>query len=182
MTPIDQTSERSSTSFELRTCSGDMYPGEPMTSPLAVSVPVAPSVLKSDIFEMPKSSTLTRGVPSRRFQQKEVRRLQVAMHDAERVGLGDRLAALKDVADRVAGGHGAEPAQDLTQVGSFEVLHDHVRLARVERSDVQHLGDVIARERDRRRGPSRRKRPTALSSLAASPRMNLIATRWPSCL
>ncbi len=57
MTPSDQTSLRASTSFALFTCSGDMYPGEPMRDPSAVrlcaSTPVAGA------FEMPKSSTFT---------------------------------------------------------------------------------------------------------------------------
>ncbi len=66
MTPRAQMSERASAALALRTCSGDMYPGEPMTSPLAVSISWAPAVLNSVIFEMPKSRTFTSGEPSRR--------------------------------------------------------------------------------------------------------------------
>lgn len=57
--PSAQTSVRSSTSFVERICSGDMYPGEPMMA--AVRVIAAPSIL-----EIPKSSSLTHGVPSER--------------------------------------------------------------------------------------------------------------------
>ena len=54
-----------------------------------------PVVASSDL-EMPKSSTLTSGVPSRR-REKQVRRLEIAVDDAERVRLGERVARLQDV-------------------------------------------------------------------------------------
>ena len=53
---------------------------------------------------MPKSSTLMSGVPSGAAGQEEVGRLEVAVHDAERVRLGERLARLEDVGDRLVDG------------------------------------------------------------------------------
>ena len=65
MTPRAQMSVRWSTRFEPRTCSGDMYIGEPSTSAGPVSdVSIACSL--SDDLEMPKSSTFTSGLPSAR--------------------------------------------------------------------------------------------------------------------
>src|SRR5580700_7579171 len=59
MTPSDQMSERGSTLLADVNCSGDMYSGVPMTVVLAVT---DMSEVAVD-FEMPKSSTLTSGVP-----------------------------------------------------------------------------------------------------------------------
>ena len=56
---------------------------------------------------MPKSSTLTQGVPSARVREEEVRRLEIAVDDAERVRLGDGLAGLEDVVDGVVDGERA---------------------------------------------------------------------------
>ncbi len=61
MTPRDQMSVRASTSREERSCSGDMYTGEPMMAWVLVT---ARSAVGPDILEMPKSSTLMEGVPS----------------------------------------------------------------------------------------------------------------------
>jgi len=70
-TPSDHTSLRASTPLALRICSGDMYAGEPRTDPLAVSVASAPVKARgSFIFEIPKSSTFTSGVPSVRVVTK----------------------------------------------------------------------------------------------------------------
>jgi hypothetical protein len=64
-TPSDQMSERASMLFEARTCSGDMYCGEPMIAPVAVRTMAGPWSSARD-FATPKSSTFTRAEPSER--------------------------------------------------------------------------------------------------------------------
>ena len=59
------------------------------------------------IFEMPKSSTLTSGAPVDRLREEEVLRLEVAVDDAERVRLGERLARLEDVVARASAARAA---------------------------------------------------------------------------
>ena len=69
-TPSDQMSLRASTFFELRICSGDMYVGEPKTACVSVRRGSGePSLCAA--FEMPKSSTFTRAVPSARWVRKK---------------------------------------------------------------------------------------------------------------
>ncbi len=63
-TPSDQMSVRWSTVFGLRTCSGDMYGGEPSTARAPVSCCVCRSGAASCDLEMPKSRTLITSVPS----------------------------------------------------------------------------------------------------------------------
>jgi len=68
MTPSDHTSVRASTLRAERICSGDMYVGEPSTACVVViSRSPRPCTL-----EMPKSSTLTHGEPSRRVVRKRL--------------------------------------------------------------------------------------------------------------
>ena len=62
ITPIAQMSVRASTSRALRSCSGDMYAGEPIT----VAVLVSEKSSASAALAMPKSSTFTLGEPSAR--------------------------------------------------------------------------------------------------------------------
>jgi len=59
ITPSAQTSDCASTS-SAESCSGDMYAGVPMKASVAVSGVSSPRVA----FAIPKSSTLTMGVPS----------------------------------------------------------------------------------------------------------------------
>ena len=60
-TPSDQMSVRASTFFELPTCSGDMYIGEPSSERVSVTAGSRPK--GSSTLAMPKSSTLTRSCP-----------------------------------------------------------------------------------------------------------------------
>ncbi len=55
MTPIAQMSVRASTCAAPSVCSGDMYSGVPMSTPM----PVLPAFSPSVNFEMPKSMSLT---------------------------------------------------------------------------------------------------------------------------
>ena len=114
-----------------------------MISPVRVSEPETGS-LRADDFEIPKSSTLTSGVPSRRLVEKEVRGLQIAMDDAERVRLGERVARLQDVLDRLFRRQRPARRQHAREIGPVQVLHHDVRSARLERADVAHTGDVLA--------------------------------------
>ena len=68
------------------------------------------------------------------------------MDDAERVRLGDRVARLQHAVDRRADGHRSLRFDEVPEVAALEVLHDHVRRARVERPDVEDAGDVVALE------------------------------------
>src|SRR5580698_2238818 len=64
--PIDQMSARASTSLDCTSCSGGEYTGEPTNDDVVVSLfsePV-PEPDVSSALEIPKSSTLTSGVPS----------------------------------------------------------------------------------------------------------------------
>ena len=71
------------------------------------------------------------------------------MDDAERMRLGDGLAGLKESRQSVAEGHRPVAPYHLPEVGAGQVLHDDVRRAGVERPHVEHLRDVLARERNR---------------------------------
>ncbi len=57
-------SVRASTSRDEETCSGDMYSGDPSTAEVRVSEPSCGLLARPVILEIPKSSTLTIGVPS----------------------------------------------------------------------------------------------------------------------
>ena len=79
--------------------------------------------------------------------EEEVRRLEVAVDDAERVRLGD--------APRTPGGRSSTasatasaPAlrDEVAEVAALEVLHHHVGRAGLERADVDDAGDVLALE------------------------------------
>ncbi|EYF02008.1 Hypothetical protein CAP_7626 [Chondromyces apiculatus DSM 436] len=78
--------------------------------------------------------------------EEEVRRLEVAVDDAEGMGFGHGVASLQDVVGDVGGGDGAALAGEAAQIAAFEVLHDDVRDAGFEAADVVHLGDVLALE------------------------------------
>jgi hypothetical protein len=59
--------------------------------------------------------------------EEEVRGLDVAVDDAQRVGLGQRLAGLHHVARRVADRQGSALADQPSQIAPVEQLHDEVR-------------------------------------------------------
>ncbi len=75
--------------------------------------------------------------------EEEVGGLDVAVDDAVAVRLGERVAALDDVVDRV--GH-VEHAlrEEVGEVAPLQELHHHVRRAGVERAHVGDAGDVLA--------------------------------------
>jgi hypothetical protein len=66
------------------------------------------------------------------------------VNDAEGVRLRDRLAGLEQVVHRVRDGQGAALPHDPREVVAVQVLHDHVRGACRELTNIQHTGDVIA--------------------------------------
>ena len=66
------------------------------------------------------------------------------MHDAHAVGLGDRLAGLKDVVRSLLRRDAAAGAQKAIEVLTLEVLHDEEGIAVVEGPDVVDTHDVLA--------------------------------------
>jgi hypothetical protein len=79
-------------------------------------------------------------------RQEQVGRLDVAVHDAERVRLGERLAGLDHQVDREARLQPALLGDQLADVLALEELHHEVRLAVAEPPDVDDPGDVLALE------------------------------------
>ena len=59
-----------------------------------------PPLLAASVFETPKSSTLIARAAADGAREEEVLRLEIAVHDARGVRLGDRLAGLHDVLRR----------------------------------------------------------------------------------
>ena len=127
-------------------CSGDMYFGVPTSDDVTVMFSESSSPSSCVSFEMPKSSTLMRGLAVELLRQKEVRRLQVAVDDAAHVRFRERLARLRDVLDDLRQRHRPARRQLAREIATFEELHHHVRLARRERADVRHTRDVLARK------------------------------------
>ena len=80
----------------------------------------------------------------------QVRRLQIAVHDPERVRLGQRLARLQHEIDGLLERQRATQPHPLGEVVTLEELHHHVRRAGIERTDVDHPRDVLARDLDGR--------------------------------
>ena len=132
-------------------------------------------------FEMPKSSTLTTGEPSARRHEEQVRRLEVAVDDAERVRLGDRLAGLEHVLDGVAR-PAARRALARARRGRAPSRYSMTMYGAPVSSvaDVDHARDVLALDAHRRA----RLAQEALDRLGVlrAPRgkRNLIATRSSS--
>ena len=96
-----------STSLGERICSGDMYSGEPIIAPVRVNDPARSRRSGRAIFEMPKSSTLIDELPVGAPDAEEVRGLQIAVDDAERVGVRDGDAGLEHELDRLVDRQGA---------------------------------------------------------------------------
>ncbi len=78
--------------------------------------------------------------------EEQIARLEVAMDDAERVGLGERTARLRDVARRDGDRDRATRAQQLRQVATVEPLHHDERRAVVGAADVEHPAHVLVLE------------------------------------
>jgi hypothetical protein len=72
------------------------------------------------------------------------------VNDPERVRLPDGVARLEHQRHGVLGLERAVRTDDLPEIVPVEVLHDHVRGARLEPPDVVHLGDVLALQPRRR--------------------------------
>ncbi len=76
--------------------------------------------------------------------EKEVRRLQVAMHNPAGVSLGDSLAGLQHV------GHGSVnrlrpiSADEVRQIATLKELHHHVGFAGVQTTNIEHSRNVFA--------------------------------------
>jgi hypothetical protein len=66
------------------------------------------------------------------------------VHDAERVRLGERLARLQHELHRLPGRQRPLFLEPGGQIAPLEVLHHHVRLARLQRRHVRDAGDVLA--------------------------------------
>ena len=81
---------------------------------------------------------------------KEVRRLDVAMHDAAPVRFFEGAARVEDAAHGRRHGERAHDPEHLRQVCADEPLHRDVRRAVVEGPDVEHAHRVLALERRRR--------------------------------
>src|SRR5262249_31892321 len=83
--------------------------------------------------------------------EEQVGRLEVAVHDAKRMGLGDGDARLHHV---VGGGGDRQRSvgDHHREVATLEQLHDDVRRAVLELADVGHLADVLAAQPRTRAG------------------------------
>ena len=159
--PSEYRSERASSSRPC-TCSGDMYAGLPAT-------PSSREMSESATSAMPKSTMRDVAV----LREQDVRRLDVAMHDAARMRVVQRLRALvddrHDLLDRqqAAGAAvGAQRARTVHVLGDdvaaavllarvedrhdVRVLHlaDHLRLAEEHAASIAALGVVTASWRD----------------------------------
>ena len=99
---------------------------------------------------MPKSRILTIAVPSGLVREEQIRRLEIAMDDAERVRVREPLERLQRVVDGVADRQLMLEPQELLEIAPVEPLHHHVRQAVDEHADVHHARDV--RAVDARRG------------------------------
>ncbi len=71
---------------------------------------------------------------------------EIAVHDADRVRLGQRAAHFADDLDDLGGGHPADAVEPLAELLAVEQLHGDVRRA-VEDAVVEDLHDVRATER-----------------------------------
>jgi hypothetical protein len=106
---------------------------------------------------------------------KQVRGLEVAVHDAQEVRLGDGLACLQHVVDGLGRVQTAATLEHHVQVLTLEELHDDVGRSRLERVDVEDARDVLGADS----GGCARLLQEAMHRgvLASSGDMNLIATR-----
>ena len=89
-------SARASTFFDDAICSGDMYAGEPMISPVFVALPPTRRLRDAEVEHLDERRAVVAG------RDEQVAGLEIAMDDAVRVRLGEGLERLQDVVDRVA--------------------------------------------------------------------------------
>jgi hypothetical protein len=83
-------------------------------------------------------------------RDEEVRRLDVAMNDADRVRLCDALARLEHQVDDDRGRLWPVVPEDLVEVVTLQILHHHERRAVGHGPDVDHARDVLVLQLDRR--------------------------------
>jgi hypothetical protein len=83
-------------------------------------------------------------------RQKEVLRLDVAMHDPERMRLGHRFAGLRDIVGGVIERERAMLGEQRGEVAPLEELHHHEGNAGRHLADVEHLGHVLTLQPRRR--------------------------------
>jgi hypothetical protein len=76
----------------------------------------------------------------------EVRGLDVAVHDPERVRFCDRIACVDDPAHGASDGLRTFALEDVRQIAPGEELHDEEGCAVARRVDVEHPNGVRARE------------------------------------
>jgi hypothetical protein len=76
--------------------------------------------------------------------EEDVRRLEVAVDDAERVSMREPLKRLEHVIDCVADRELLLEPEELLEIASVEPLHHHVGQAVHERADVHDARDVRA--------------------------------------
>ncbi len=74
------------------------------------------------------------------------------MDDPQRVRLGQRLACLEHPVDDVRDGEPGVRLDDGREILTLQVLHDHVRSARLERTHIEHPHAVLAPDADGRLG------------------------------
>ena len=109
--------------FSPRACSGLMYSGVPMTRPVAVAEAAAPPQLLRDP-EVHQPDLAARVAH-------DVRRLQVAVDDADVVDRGEAVRDLQRGRERLVRGQPAALADHLAQVDALHVLHRDVAQALV---------------------------------------------------
>ena len=86
----------------------------------------------------------------RTTREKEIRRLQVAMDDSERVSLGDALARLEQVFDRFSDRQRPALGEHLAEIAPLEELHHDEGRALRRLPDVGDSRDVLALDPHRR--------------------------------
>jgi hypothetical protein len=81
-----------------------------------------------------------------RGREKQVGRLEIAVHDARAVRVRDGLEGLQREVDGPVDGEEADASEQALEVLALEQLHDDVGLATLERADVHDARDVLALE------------------------------------
>ena len=118
--------------------------------------------------------------PSRSLREEEVRGLEVAMDDPERVRLGDRLAGLEDVVDGVADREVAALLEQRPRGPGPRGTPSRCNGAPSSRSPTSRTRATCSLRKLAAARASRTNRASALALASAPARGNLIATRCPS--
>ena len=122
-------------------------------SALVLVMPMpGPVPVRSVSFEMPKSSTLIEKLAVAPPDTEEVRGLEVAVNDSQRMGVGHGDAGLQHEFDGLLDGQGPPLLDPGGEIAALQVLHDHVRRAVLQRADVADASDVLALDLHRRPG------------------------------